>query len=464
MRRFTIEEIVRATAAHRVHHNATLAPMRVVTDTRSLEHGDAFLALRGERFDGHEFVADAFAKGAALAIVDRAVASMADRPVVEVTDTLLAYMALASAARARFDGHVIAITGSSGKTTTKHLLSQLLRARYGNRLHVTSANENNEIGVSKLLLESHDDHDVIVVEMGARKYRDIHALVEIAQPHFGLLTNVGEAHLEIVGSRERLAETKWGLFSTGAAPLLNARDRVSQQRAATLGQLPHWYDAMDEDRDDIVRAPFTALIRDEIVVHRELNGRPRRARTELFLPGHHNRVNAAGAAAAAIELGFRLDELAELMPTLTLPEGRYQRHEIPDFITIVYDAYNANASSMRAAIDAFGNENGARHIAVLASMAELGDESERLHELVGEHLQPAKIDEVLVGGEYAEALERGALRAGFPRDRVWHFTDNHAAALWLLERTKSGDVVLLKGSRRYHMEEILDEVLTACGI
>ena len=463
MKRFSAEEIARVTAARNGDARSAAHSARIVTDSRTLERGDAFLALHGEKFDGHDFLAEAFARGAALAIIDRPEAAIPGKPTLLVDDTLVAYMALASAARASFRGHVIAITGSSGKTTTKHLLAQMLRARYGERLHATSANENNEIGVSKLLLETRDDHDVIVVEMGARKFRDIHALVEIAQPHFGLLTNVGEAHLEIVGSRERLAETKWGLFSTGAAPLLNARDRVSQHRAATLGTIPHWYDAMEQDRDDIVRAPFTALIGDEIVVHRELNGRPRRLKTELFLPGHHNRVNAAGAAAAAIELGFTLEELAEILPLLTLPEGRYQRHEIPDFITIVYDAYNANASSMRAALDAFAGERGTRHIAVLGSMAELGDESERLHETVGEYILPGNIDEVLVGGEFADAMERGALRAGFPRDHISHFNDNHCAARWLLERAKIGDVVLLKGSRRYHMEEILDEVRTACG-
>ncbi|MGR4063891.1 MAG: Mur ligase family protein, partial [Vulcanimicrobiaceae bacterium] len=196
-----------------------LAPafLRVVTDTRSLQSGDAFLALRGDRFDGHAFTSEAVRRGAVALVVERAEAAAGDVTALVVRDSLQAYMQLAGLARSRFSGEVLGITGSAGKTTTKAFAAQLLQPRFGDRVLAAPANENNEIGVSKLLLAADDEnHSALVVEMGARKYGDVAALVEIARPDVGVLTNVGDAHLEIVGTRERLEETKWALFGRGA--------------------------------------------------------------------------------------------------------------------------------------------------------------------------------------------------------------------------------------------------------
>ncbi|MBV8354597.1 MAG: UDP-N-acetylmuramoyl-tripeptide--D-alanyl-D-alanine ligase, partial [Candidatus Eremiobacteraeota bacterium] len=182
------------------------APMTIATDTRTLERGQAYLALHGEHFDGNDFARDAFVRGAALAIVEREDAVPPGRPAIVVDDALRAYHALAAIARARSAARVVAITGSTGKTTTKALLVQML-ANAGVRVRGTPHNENNEIGVAKLLLSLSGEEDIVVVEMGCRHYGEIAELVAIARPHVGVLTNIGEAHLEIMGTRERLAET-----------------------------------------------------------------------------------------------------------------------------------------------------------------------------------------------------------------------------------------------------------------
>ncbi|MGZ3531457.1 MAG: Mur ligase family protein, partial [Vulcanimicrobiaceae bacterium] len=238
----TLDVAAAATNAAVRHGERFPEQLHVVTDTRTLKSGDTFLALRGEHFDGHTYVREALRRGAAALVIDEPLAQVDDVPTLLVSDTKRAYMALAEAVRQAYRGCVIAITGSAGKTTTKHLLAQLLSAQLGqSHVLVSPANENNEIGVSKLLLRADNRYQAIVAEMGARHYGEIAELVTIAHPHIGVLTNIGEAHLEIFGSRERLAQTKWGLFAEGAQAVLNANDTASVELSQSLAQPPRWF-------------------------------------------------------------------------------------------------------------------------------------------------------------------------------------------------------------------------------
>ncbi|MBV9719120.1 MAG: UDP-N-acetylmuramoyl-tripeptide--D-alanyl-D-alanine ligase [Candidatus Eremiobacteraeota bacterium] len=459
--RVPLELAVRAASATLIDGDTAPATLRVSTDTRAIERGDTFVALRGERFDGHDFVAEAAQRGAALLVVDRPEARLPGLPTLLVADTRLAYMALAGAARSLFANRVLAITGSAGKTTTKAFLATLLAAKHGDRVLSAPGNENNEIGVSKLLLRaSNDAHDVLVVEMGARHYGDIAALVAIARPHFGILTNVGEAHLEIMGSHERLEETKWALFSQGARPILNADDPVSRRRAASLEQRVHWFAARENASvDPSLLGELTSLtmLAGDRLFHCA-GERREEHRVEVRVPGLHNRANLAAAIAGAIELGVPIADVLPELGRLQLPEGRYDRIPLGG-IRLIYDAYNANASSMMAALDAFAAETAARRIAVLASMAELGDESKTLHERVGAHAA-ARVDTLLVRGEYASDLARGAQSAGLGLEQIVLVESNAQAARWLREHVRPQDVVLLKGSRKYKLEEIVQELRT----
>jgi UDP-N-acetylmuramoyl-tripeptide--D-alanyl-D-alanine ligase len=454
-----LERAVEATGATLLDAQAAPAEIRVGTDTRTLRRGDAFVALHGPNFDGHDFTAEAVRAGASVLVIDRAETRVDGVATMVVADTLLAYVALAALARGLFNGRVLAITGSGGKTTCKTFVTQLLAVRYGTRVVAAPANENNEIGVSRLLLEaSNSKHDAIVVEMGARRYGDVATLVAMARPEVGILTNVGEAHLEIMGTRERLAETKWALFAGGARAVLNAADAVSVARAPKLAQQPHWFLAGDGDGAGLLgRERITALLGRTRLVDVEGGRRTFDGRVDVGVPGAHNRANAVAAIAGALELGVDLAAMAAVLPELRLPPGRFESFEMSGGWRIIYDAYNANASGMIAALDALTMERPKRAIAVLASMAELGAESAQLHEEVGAHAAH-RAGVLLVSGEYADAMARGAQREGLSDAAVVRVGSNEDAAQWLRVHARDGDVVLLKGSRKYRLEEILAEL------
>lgn len=448
----TLERAAAATGGELRNAERFPQSLHVVTDTRSLQTGDTFLALHGENFDGHAFLDEARSKGARAFIVDEPSVLSPGTAALVVRDTKRAYMHLAAAARALYTGRVVGITGSTGKTTTKHLLTQLLAAHFGaSRVLTSPGNENNEIGVSKLLLASSPEHAVLVVEMGARHEGEIAELVQIAHPHIGVLTNIGEAHLEIFGSRERLARTKWALFSQGAQAVLNAEDSESTLRAASLSSPPLWFGTGEP------HVPGVWIV-DERTLHVS-GASPQRVPIGVRLPGRHNRQNLAAAIAAALIVGVPLETVAAAIPNLTLPEGRYQTIAVAGKPRLIFDAYNANSSGMLAALDAFAAERADRRIAVLASMAELGSDAPAMHERVGAHAARSGIDMLLVGGDYAECIAQGALTGGLPRERIVPFANNQGAAAWIRENAHADDAVLIKGSRKYKMEEIIKELL-----
>jgi UDP-N-acetylmuramoyl-tripeptide--D-alanyl-D-alanine ligase len=429
-------------------------------DSRALAAGDAYLALIGERFDGHAFAAGALRAGASYAIVSDDAALPAGAPGIVVADTRAALLALAGLARRNFTGLVVAITGSTGKTTTKAFLAALLRASLDGAVAATPQNENNEIGVAKVLLALAGEA-VAVVEMGCRHFGDIEPLVAMARPHVGILTNIGDAHLEIMGSRERLAETKWGLFASGARAILNAADEESRRRAASLRE-PAEYFGLVGDPGVPPGARVTLLAgRESLEV---LAGGKRVASEPIaaLVPGEHNLRNAAAACAGALAAGADLRRLAAAVAALETPEGRYQRIPLGG-LHVIYDAYNASLAGTLATLAAFSAEPAARRIAVLGSMAELGPDAARMHERAGAAAAAQGLAFLLVGGEFADALARGAASAGFPRERIVAFERNDAAARWLLEHTTAGDAVLLKASRKYRLEEIVTALRGASG-
>ncbi|HTV74298.1 MAG TPA: UDP-N-acetylmuramoyl-tripeptide--D-alanyl-D-alanine ligase [Candidatus Acidoferrales bacterium] len=436
------------------------AYVRFSTDTRSLQAGDVFVALRGERFDGHTFVREAQARGASGAIVEDAAALPDGFPGLVVAQTTRAYLDLAGAARLRLHARVAAITGSTGKTTTKSLLAQILGHASTRKSAATPANENNEIGVAKLFLSLDEDVAYVVVEFGARHYGEIAPLAQIAAPDVAVLTNIGDAHLEIMGSRERLAQTKFGIFSSGAQPILNAADAQSRSRAAGLATPPQWFDVLCVGGGDLPAPSHvtTAIVEDVdraaiSLVHTGEGAQRESVRLDLQLPGYHNRWNLAAAAAAAHALGFSLEAIAEAVPSLRLPAGRYERSRVGD-VEIIFDAYNASMSGTLATLDSFVNEAAPRRIVVLASMAELGAEAPAMHARVGARVAGAQVDVLLVGGQYADDLARGAREAGF--SNVVHFARNDDAVSWLAANARAGDLVLFKGSRMYRLEEIVE--------
>jgi UDP-N-acetylmuramoyl-tripeptide--D-alanyl-D-alanine ligase len=226
-----------------------------------------------------------------------------------------------------------------------------------------------------------------------------------------------------------------------------------------LPQPPSWFAAVASEPAPQLRAefePLTALVGERRLLVRE-RGVGSEYEIETHVPGLHNRVNLAAAIAGARRLGVSLERLIPVIPALQLPPGRYDRLAIEGGPRVIYDAYNANASGMIAALDAFAGETASRRIAVLASMAELGDESQSLHERVGEHAA-GKVDVLLVSGDFATALARGARRAGLASSQIVLIRNNAHAAAWLREHATGDDAILLKGSRKYKLEEIVEEL------
>jgi UDP-N-acetylmuramoyl-tripeptide--D-alanyl-D-alanine ligase len=452
--KFPVLDAVEAMRARVTEHAALPGELAIRTDTRALERGATFLALRGERFDGHDYVAEAFARGAACAIVEDAAVVPAGRPALVVQSTLQAYLDLAAAARARVRGTVVGITGSTGKTTTKQFLLGLLRGA-GIAAVATPENENNEVGVAKFLCGLDEaDARVAIVEMGARKYRDLDVLVAAARPDVGLLTNVGEAHLEIMGTRERIAETKWALPAGARRAVLNLDDEFSRSRADALAARPVWY-GIDGDRPPA--GERAVVIEPDAAWTIAADGSTQTHRIAIGFPGDHNRRNLAGAFAAALLCAEAASGSADPAPlaaavaSLVLPHGRYEIVELPGGVRVVFDAYNASLSGTLATLGTFARENASRKIAVLGSMAELGGDAPAMHQKIGE--LAGRLDVVLAGGTFADDTARGVESVG---GAVVRYATNVDAVAWLRANVRSGDAILLKGSRVYKMEQIAE--------
>ena len=432
----------------------------VATDTRALAPGALFVALVGERFDGHGFVAEAIARGASALVVSDASRVPEGVAALVVADTTVAYLGLGAVARRASAARVAAITGSAGKTTTKALLAQILESVAPGRVAATIANENNEIGVAKSLLHLEPDTRYAAIEFGARNFGEIVPLARAAAPDVAVLTNVGDAHLEIMGSPERLLETKWGVFATGASRVLPRGDERLAARARAEGAPVTWFDARAEVSGEISPESWDAghravtLVGRESLVVRDRDGDARSFPIDVTLPGEHNLRNVAAAAAAAYALDVAPERIAAALAHLELPQGRYERISLGTYAAI-FDAYNASMSGTLATLASFAREPAARRIAVLGSMAELGPTADEMHERVGAAAARSALDALLVGGDYGGALRRGAREAGFPDERIVPFRSNEIALAWLQANLRADDLVLFKASRKYRLETIL---------
>ena len=426
----------------------------ISTDTRVLEPGELYVALRGEHFDGHAFVGAALERGACGVVVSDPAVVPAGASALVVAETLAAYHAFAACARARLSARVVAVTGSAGKTTTKEFIGQLLEAAGFAPVATTPANENNEFGVPKLFLGLEPNVRAVVVEFGARHPGDILPLTQIARPDVAVVTNIGEAHLEIMGSREKLAATKFEILTTGAQPVLNADDDESSARGAVSTREPIWFAVRERAPSSLPKGRVVALLGRETLVVRE-PGETRHYAIDCSVPGEHNLPNVAAAIAAALAAGAPAQAVIEAIPSLALPHGRYERVRVGE-LDVIYDAYNASMSGTLATLGSFAREAAPRKIAVLGSMAELGSEAPAMHERVGAAAAASGLAAMLVGGEFAGDLARGACGAGFSDECIVVFGDGAQAVAWLRANARAGDVVLLKASRRYHLEDVLE--------
>jgi UDP-N-acetylmuramoyl-tripeptide--D-alanyl-D-alanine ligase len=437
----------------------------VCTDSRKVQRGDLFVALKGERFDGHEFVAEATAKGAAAAMVQRPIASAI--PQVLVADTLRALGDLAAAYLRRLreknpDLCVVAITGSSGKTTTKAMVAAIVQAAMPSVASPESF--NNEIGIPLTVLQAEPSHRALVLEYAMRKKGDIKYLCRIAPPDIAVITNIGTAHIGLLGSKEAIAEAKseilgdWGLAAEGQRDyakfaILPADDDFfayllerAKANVVTFGFSPNAH----------VRALDCQVDWDGTT----LSATDGKQTVTLKLPvlGKHNARNALAALAVAKVLGIDRGIATEALEKFQPPKMRLQRQWLdPPGCWVINDAYNANPDSVKAALQTLKALPAQRRIAVLGEMLELGAFHKQGHREVGE-VAAETVDLLLIVGEGAMAIAEGALVAGMPSERVVRFATLEEARRAWREWLRAGDVVLLKASRAIGLKRLLEPI------
>jgi len=415
----------------------------ITTDTRAVQAGEVFLALEGEKFDGHTFVVQAIEKGAIAAIV-RAGALSADPslPLLEVADTLSAYQQLGQWWRQQCAIPVVAITGSVGKTTTKELVAAAL-SQFGSVLK-TQANYNNEIGVPKTLLGLTREHDYAVVEMGMRGPEEIAPLTHIAQPDVALITNVGTAHIGRLGSRAAIAQAKCELLRELPAhgiAVLNHDDARLMSTAAQFwsgSQITYGLEGGD----------VTGEIVDGQLL---MEG----VRIPLPLPGRHNALNLLSAIATLKALNLDWRKLADGF-SVSMPAGRSQIHQLPNDVFLLDETYNAGAEAMVAALQLLSDQKGTRHIAVLGTMKELGDQSVPLHHQIGEKVAELGLHQLLT---LADPDESTAMIEGAKGVKSQQFASHDELVAYLKSTITEGDRILFKASRSVQMDKVVDQLL-----
>ena len=425
---------------------------KISTDSRTLKRGELFVALRGENFDGHKFVEAAVKTGAAGAIVDLGwKGKVPDNfTVIRVEDTLQAYQTVAANYRKSLPIRVLAITGSNGKTSTKDFTAAVLGRRF--RVTKTQGNFNNHVGLPRTMLEATSQDEVAVWEIGMNHPGEVAALAKIAAPDAALITNIGIAHIEFMGSREAIAAEK-GALAEAIGPqgsiILNADDPFSKNIATRT-------------HAKIIFAGTTAGTIRAGEITQSAHGSDftilegaHRCRAQLPVPGLHMVQNAMLAVAAGRLFGLSLEEAAAGLVAAPLAKARLQIRQI-NGVQFIDDSYNANPDSMKAALRTLVElEADGKRIAVLGEMRELGKESARGHREVGETAAELGVDQLIAIGDMGAAIAEAAQEAGLEKTAAVGSISE--AAEMLTEITAPGDLVLIKGSRTARTERVLEE-------
>jgi len=455
-----VGEVYRAMGGRLQQGDDNLTVTRVSTDTRQVLPGDLFFALRGDNFDAHNFVDQAVAGGAGALVVSRDVQVPAQVPVIKVNDTLLGLQALAAYHRRQYNIPVVGITGSSGKTTTKDMIASVLASSWP--VLKTKGNFNNEIGLPLTLLDLAEQHRAAVVEMAMRGPWEIHALCQIARPTCAVITNIGTAHLERLGSVANIAQAKGELLehipAEGFAQLPGDSQLAREQARRCHGQVlffglePGLDIYAQEVRREGAGNRFTVVmgnIRQEVY---------------LPLPGQHNIQNALAAFGVGILLGVQPEQAAAGLAQVTLSAMRMDIKEATingGAVTIINDVYNANPDSTCAALQSLAEIAGGRRraVAVLGDMLELGSGAVDGHRRVGSAAVRHQVAQLITVGQLSRETAQGVQLAGGVPGGLVSCLSNAEALEVLKGVLQPGDVLLVKGSRGMQMEEIIRGLL-----
>ena len=434
----------------------------VSLDSRRLNEGDLFLPLVGPNFDGHQFINEAMRAGACGFLTDRLGSDIKSalaraNPALKVADTQQALSDLALLIRKRLTAKVVGITGSAGKTSTKDILASITGESL--KTLASARNENNEIGVPLTITKAQHDTEVLLVEMGMRGLGQIASLAQVAGPDIGVITNIGQAHIGLLESVQKIAQAKSELIQalpeTGHA-VLNADDQwLSYLREKTKAEVVTFglsgaadYSATEIDFDDMANPSWRLVTRGKLG-----------PKLSLPLPGRHNIANALAAIAVADILGVDKEAISSGLKKVELTEMRLNIKRSSRGFTIIDDAYNANPLAVAEALETITRiKTRGKRLAVLGQMAELGQAATQAHKEVGRKVAELNIDKLAAVGDVAKAVAKSAIENGMPEKDVQWFESKEAATEWLKSNLVPGDIVLIKGSRIAGLESVVEEL------
>ncbi len=463
----TVDEILKTTGGTLMRGRSDVMFEGLTTDSRSISNGNLFLPITGERFDGHDFIAAAINCGARGSLVQRSQeekikATHGDATLILVDDTLKALGDIAHFWRRKFEIPVIAVTGSSGKTTTKEMAAGIIGL--GKKVLKNPGNFNNLIGLPLTLLEMNARHEVAILEMGTNTRGEIESLTRIANPDVGLITNIGPAHLEGFKSMDVVREEKWDLFnnmgSSGIAIINSDDDSLIDLASRWKGKTVTFGIKKDADvraeritKKGVMGVNFTLKIDGfgcEVV---------------MSTAGEHNVYNALAAAASSWILGIKYDLICEGLIAFEPIHGRMKILKLKNGAFLIDDTYNANPASVRGALNTLNDLRGGHGSAViLGDMLELGERAEEMHEDIGSLMADTDVGTIYLRGSFSRAVSEGAIRKGLKNNRIFFPETTEEIVAHLRSYLKKGDWVLVKGSRKMKMEEIAQEIIREFGL
>lgn len=464
MKNMTLENIEKACGGRYIGTEAEKKTevLGVVIDSRQVESGYLFVAIPGEKVDGHKFIPDVFAKGAAAVLSEQQLEDPAG-PYILVESTTKALRDLAEYYRKSLDIKVVGITGSVGKTSTKEMIASVLSEKY--RVLKTEGNYNNEIGLPLTIFKIRAEHEVAVLEMGISEFGEMHRLATMANPDICVITNIGLCHLENLKTRDGILKAKTESFAhlkkDGIAILNGDDDKLSTIRQ--VGDKEPVFYGMEEKmeyREDAKKSVYATGVENlglygmQARIHTPEGERDVR----IPIPGEHNVYNALAATAVGLSLGLSLDQISSGILKAKAIGGRTNLLNTGS-MTVIDDCYNANPVSMKASIDVLATAEG-RKIAVLGDMGELGENEKKLHYEVGEYLAKKEIDVLFCAGELSEEIAKAAQKESKTCE-VYYFKTRDALLEQLLPFLKKGDTVLVKASHFMEYPEIV-KALTDC--
>ncbi len=445
MDRLLLSEIAQACGGT---YNAEAEINGVAIDTRKVTKGCLFICIKGTRFDAHDFIDEAFSKGAAAVMISKDI--KVNGAFVKVADTAAAMLELSGSYRERFDIPIIGLTGSVGKTTTKELTYLAVSAKY--KTVKTLGNLNNEIGLPQILFSLDSQSEAAVIEMGMNHFGEIHRLSMAAKPTLGIITNIGVSHIENLGSREGILKAKLEILDglKDGAPLLLNSDNDLLSTVKCENHKIYFYglnNGADFRADDIKEENGSTSF--SVYYFGKEN------KITIPIIGIHNVYNALAAFSAAYLIGVNPNDAAAALAKY-VPEGMRQKSVVVNGITSIEDCYNASPDSMRAALETLRRTKGNKKIAVLSDMLELGDYSRQAHFEIGKTAAKLGIDYLLCTGTLAKQIVEGAKSENLKN--AFFLNSDKALTEKLYEIAESGDVVLFKASRGMHLENIIYEI------